>query len=67
MKNKARLKLKPRMQQSYAVSAVHRETKNQNMSFGYSIGDFITLESLIQNIVSSLRAFSISEYRELML
>ena len=37
------------------------------MSFGFSIGDFITVGSLIQNIVSSLRASSISEYRELIL
>ena len=37
------------------------------MSFGFSVGDFIAVGSLIQNIVSSLRASSISEYRELIL
>ena len=37
------------------------------MSFGISVGDFITVGRLIQDIVSSLRATSISEYRELIL
>ena len=37
------------------------------MSFGFSVGDFITVGRLIQHIVSSLRASSISEYRELVL
>ena len=37
------------------------------MSFGISVGDFITVGRLIQDIVSSLRASSISEYRELIL
>ena len=37
------------------------------MSFGLSIGDFNTVGILIHNIVSSLRASSISEYRELIL
>lgn len=35
------------------------------MSFGFSVGDFITVGRLIQHVVSSLRASSISEYREL--
>ncbi len=38
-----------------------------NMSFGISIGDFIAVGRLIQDIVSSLRASSKSEYRELIL
>ena len=37
------------------------------MSFGISVGDFITVGRLIQDIVSSLYASLISEYRELML
>ena len=37
------------------------------MSFGISIGDFIAVGRLIQDIVSSLRASSKSEYRELIL
>lgn len=37
------------------------------MSFGFSIGDFITVGRLIQHIVSSLRASSIFEYSELIL
>ncbi len=37
------------------------------MSFGFSIGDFITVGKLVQDIVSSLRASSKSEYRELIL
>lgn len=37
------------------------------MSFGLSVGDFISVGSLVQDIVSSLRASSISEYRELIL
>ena len=37
------------------------------MSFGFSVGDFITVGRLVQHIVSSLRASSISEYRELIL
>ena len=37
------------------------------MSFGISVGDFITVGRLIQDIVSSLHASSISEYRELIL
>ena len=37
------------------------------MSFGISVGDFITVGRLIQDIVSSLRDSSISEYQELIL
>lgn len=37
------------------------------MSFGFSVGDFITVGKLITGIVSSLRTSSISEYRELIL
>lgn len=37
------------------------------MSFGFSVGDFITVGRLVQHIVSSLRASSITEYRELIL
>lgn len=37
------------------------------MSFGVSVGDFITVGRLIQDIVSSLRASSISEYNELII
>ena len=37
------------------------------MSFGVSVGDFITVGRLIQHIVSCLRASSISEYHELIL
>lgn len=37
------------------------------MSFGFSVGDFITIARLIQGIVSSLRASSIGQYRELTL
>lgn len=37
------------------------------MSFGFSVSDFITVGKLIQHIVSSLRASSISEYRELII
>ncbi len=37
------------------------------MSFGFYVGDFITVGRLIQHIVSSLRASSIAEYRELMI
>ena len=37
------------------------------MSFGFSVDDFITVGRLIQHVVSSLRASSISEYRELIL
>ena len=37
------------------------------MSFGISVGDFITVGRLIQDNVSSLRASSISEYHELIL
>lgn len=37
------------------------------MSFGFSVGDFITAGKLITDIVSSLRTSSISEYRELIL
>ena len=35
------------------------------MSFGFSIGDFVAVGRLIQSIVSSLRASSVSDYREL--
>lgn len=37
------------------------------MSFGFSMSDFITVGKLIQQVTSSLRASSISEYRELIL
>ena len=37
------------------------------MSIGISVGDFLTAGRLISDIVNSLRAASISEYRELML
>ena len=37
------------------------------MSFGFSVGDFITVGRLVQQIVSSLKASSISEYHELIL
>lgn len=37
------------------------------MSFGFSVGDFITVGRLIEHIVSSLRTSSIAEYRELIL
>lgn len=37
------------------------------MSFGFSVGDFITFGRLILHIVSSLRASSIAEYRELII
>ena len=37
------------------------------LSFGFSVGDFITVGRLISDIVTSLRAASISEYRELIL
>ena len=37
------------------------------MSFGISVGDFITVGRLIKDIVSSLNASSISQYRELIL
>ncbi len=35
------------------------------MSFGFSVGDFLTAGKLISDIVTSLRAASIAEYREL--
>ena len=37
------------------------------MSFGFSVGDFITVGRLIQDVVSFLRRSSISEYQELIL
>lgn len=37
------------------------------MSFGFSVGDFITVGTLIQRIISSLRTSSRSEYQELTL
>ena len=37
------------------------------MSFDFSVGDFITVGKLVQDIISSLRASSISEYNELIL
>lgn len=37
------------------------------MSFGFSVGDFLAAASLISDIVTSLRAASIAEYRELIL
>lgn len=37
------------------------------MSFGFSVSNFITVGKLIQQVTSSLRASSISEYRELTL
>ena len=37
------------------------------MSFGFSIGDFITTGMLIHDIISSLSSSSIAEYRELIL
>ena len=35
------------------------------MAFGFSVGDFLTAGRLISDIVTSLRAASIAEYREL--
>ena len=35
------------------------------MSFGFSVGDFLTARRLISDIVTSLRAASVAEYREL--
>ena len=35
------------------------------MSFGFSVGDFLTVGKLISDIVTSLRTASIAEYREL--
>ena len=37
------------------------------MSFGFSVGDFLTIGRLISDIVTSLRAASIAECRELIL
>ncbi|KAK3178011.1 hypothetical protein OEA41_000143 [Lepraria neglecta] len=37
------------------------------MSFGFSVGDFITTGKLILDIISSLRSSAIAEYRELIL
>lgn len=37
------------------------------MSFGFSVGDFITVGRLIQHVISSRRVSSISEYQELIL
>jgi len=37
------------------------------MSFGFSVGDFITVGRLIRQVISSLRASSISEYQGLIL
>ena len=37
------------------------------MSFGFSVGDFITVARLIGNVIHSLRTSSITEYRELIL
>ena len=47
--------------------AVQESVPSAIMSFGVSVGDFITVGRLIQDIVSSLRASSISEYHELIL
>ena len=47
--------------------AVQESDTNATMSFGISVGDFIAVGKLIQDIVSSLRASSISEYNELIL
>ena len=47
-------------------SALELNTK-ATMSFGISVGDFITVGKLIQDIVSALRASSFSEYHELTL
>lgn len=47
--------------------AIQESDKHAIMSFGISVGDFITVGRLIQDIVSSLRASSISEYNELIL
>ena len=35
------------------------------MSFGFSVGDFLTVGKLVADIVTSLRSASIAEYREL--
>ncbi len=37
------------------------------MSFGFSVGDFLTAGRLISDIIASLRTASVSEYRELLL
>ena len=37
------------------------------MSFGFSVGDFITVGRLVHHIIVSLRASSTSEHRELIL
>ena len=37
------------------------------MSFGFSVGDFLAAGKLISDVISSLRAASVSEYRELIL
>ncbi len=37
------------------------------MSFGFSVGDLITVGRLVQHVISSLRASSVSEYQELIL
>lgn len=37
------------------------------MSFGFSVGDFISAISLIKDVISSLRTASVSEYRELII
>ena len=49
------------------LTAVPESNLKAIMSFGFSVGDFITVGKLIQDIVSSLRASSISEYHELIL
>ena len=35
------------------------------MSFGFSVGDFLTVGKLVADIITSLRSASIAEYREL--
>lgn len=37
------------------------------MSFGFSVGDFVTVGKLVGDTISSLRTASISEYQELIL
>ena len=37
------------------------------MSFGFSVGDFITAAKLIKDTITALRTSSVSEYRELVL
>ena len=37
------------------------------MSFGFAVGDFISVINLIKDVISSLRTASVSEYRELII